>query len=984
MREKLYCIAIILLFGLQAALAQGPVIQKIEPLTSFPKTKLLISGSGFSSNFSQLQVWFDQVQGKIISSTDFSIEVEVPAQARHSNVTVVNLSSHLSAQSKLKFMPVFSGEGFDPSKLAAPLSIPSSNAIFDIISMDVDGDNKPDLIGSRNEPTASTMALMMNQSTVGNISFINTTLAALNLGAPTGHLAVGDLNLDGKPDLVASRSGTTSNTVFVLMNTSSVGNPNFSAPLVLTLDIIQGAREVGISDLNGDGKPEIVVTNSATNNIYIFKNQSAGGTLSINTTPVKIAVTGATETLALELQDMDSDGKTDIVVSRNQSSDLFVLKNVSTPSEFIFSNITKVSLPGQFNDLATTDFNRDGKLDIITTSLFTAQAMVLINKTSFSFEAPITLATDAQPFGIDVSDLNGDGFPDFIIPSRGAATLNVFLHNTNLLPVGFTKVTVPTGKNNWFVRAGDLDGDAKPDIAFTSFIPTAGPYSVDILRNKNCHKPEIQNIPPLIICPAQTIRLVTISSPGVTFNWSNGFNSIKNNAEPFADITAAASYTVTATGEGTACAVTSASVIVQSGAGTLPADPVITANTPLCAGTTLTLSTSPVSGATYSWTGPNNFTSTSASPPPISGATAANAGIYSLTIKVGDCSSNTVTKRIDVVTFSSFAISSTSASNSMCQGQSLALSVNAETGYSYQWMKDGANISGQTSTTLTVTQEGAYKVKVSNTALGCSQVTTPVTVVAYAVPVANFTIEATGCVGNIMTFLNSSITDSRVTSVVYAWDFDDTGISSLEDPTHAYTAAKSYNPKLTVSYAGVTGCTGNVTKNINVIVGTQPTISATLPDVCANGSETSTLTALGLFKEYAWSTNATTSFTDVTTPSDYTVNTVDPSGCKGSATITINEKTTGCLPPNTEFPAVFTPNGDQQNDFWIIPDADSKQDCTMNIFDGRGRKVFQKLGYPINGWDGTFEGKEVPAGTYYYVFSCPTTTPVTGSVLVIR
>lgn len=991
MKMKFYKFLVFSLLISNVAVSQ-PVIQKIEPVNSFPKSKIVISGSGFSSTSSQLQVWFDQVKGNIISSTEFAIEVEVPAEARLSNITVVNLSTRLSAISKLKFMPVFSGEGFVAAKLATPLSLSSSNAVFDIASIDIDGDNKPDLIGSSNATTATSMVLLMNQSTVGNINFVNSPIAALTLNAPTGHLAVGDLNLDGKPDVVASRSGTTSNTVFVLTNTSTLGNPNFSAPLILVLDIIQGAREVGIADLNGDGKPEIVVTNSATNNIYIFKNESTGGTLNINPTPFKVTVTGATETLALELQDMDGDGKTDIVASRNQSQDLFLLKNTSTPTTFSFSNITKIVLPGQFNDLATTDFNRDGKLDVIATSLFTSQAMVLLNKSSnaaFILDPPITLATDAQPFGIDVSDLNGDRFPDFIIPSRGTNTLNVFLHNGNPTAIGFNKVTVNTGKTNWFVRAGDLDGDAKPDIAFTAFTGISGPYSVDILRNKNCHKPEILNKPPLIICPAQNIRLVTIPIPGVTFDWSNGVNSIKNNSDPFVDITAAASYTVTATGENGACAVTSASLLVQSGAGALPADPVINTNAPLCVGNTLNISTPTVAGATYSWTGPNSFTSNLASLS-ILNATVADAGIYSLTIKVGDCSSNTVTKRVDVVTFGSFSISSSSASNTMCQGQSLTLTVNTEAGYSYQWMKDGANITGQTSATFAATQEGSYKVKVSNIALGCSIETTPVAIVAYAAPVANFTIDpaSTACVGTLVTFTNNSIPDSRVPggSIVFAWDFGDNASSASSDPTHTYTTAQTYNPKLTISYANISSCVGTLTKSINVAAATAPTITATKSELCANGSETSTLSVTQTtFTSFLWSTGAEIASVNVTAPETYSVETVDNNGCEGFAEIIITEKTTDCSPASTDFPYVFTPNGDTQNDFWIIPDAENKQECTMNIFDGRGRRILQKKGFPIAGWDGrSEEGSEVPEGTYYYVFSCPDITPTTGSVLIVR
>jgi len=427
-------------------------------------------------------------------------------------------------------------------------------------------------------------------------------------------------------------------------------------------------------------------------------------------------------------------------------------------------------------------------------------------------------------------------------------------------------------------------------------------------------------------------------------------------------------------------------MVVNSNTGTLPADPVITTNAPICAGSNLTLGTTAVGGATYIWTGPNNFTSGAVNPS-ISPATTAHAGIYSLTVKVGDCSSNTVTKRIDIVSFGSFAISSSSATNKVCQGQPVTLTVNSIAGYSYQWIKDGGDINAQTSTTLIVNQEGAYKVRVTNTALGCSQETAPVSVVIYSTPVASFTVNATSCVGSTVSFTNNSVVDSDVpaASLVYAWEFGDAGTSNLKDPTHVYTTAQAFTPKLTVSYTGVTGCSAFVTKNITISNATPPVISSTLSALCANGSITAPLFVVGTFTTYLWSTSEITPTIDVTTPGDYTVETTDANNCKGTASITLTEKT-DCEPAGpAEIPYVFTPNGDTQNDFWIIPGIENKQECTMNIFDGRGRRIFQKKGFPIGGWDGlSDDNREVPEGTYYYVLSCPDETPATGSVLIVR
>jgi gliding motility-associated-like protein len=987
MRQRITYLWLIAVVITGKTLAQIPVIQKVEPRETFPKLSIVITGSGFNANPAQLQVWFDHVKGKVLSSSEFSIEVEVPAEAKLNNVTVLNLVSRLSASSPLKVVPVFSGEGFDPAKLATPVSISSANAIFDIITSDVDGDGKPDIVGSRFENTATTMALAMNQSTAGNLSFTNTVIPAFsNVNAPTGHLATGDLNGDGKLDIVASRSGATANTVFVFINTSTVGNPSFAPHITLSLDLTHFARHVDIQDLNGDGKPEIIVTNSASSDLYIFKNESSNGNININPLPVKVPVTGATETLGLEIEDLDGDRKPDIIVTRNQNPDLYILRNVSTNTAFNFT-VSKITVAGQYNDVITADFNKDGKLDIVTTNLFGAQAQVFLNQTSGNAiifaTFPITLTTDAQPFGVDVCDLNGDGFADFIVACRGSNTLNAYINNGNVSSLGFTKVSVSSTKTNWFVRAGDLDGDAKPDIAFSSFSGSSGPYSVDIIRNRNCHKPKILNTEPLTICASQTIRLNAIPIPGVLFNWNNGFGSIKNSADPFVDITAAATYTVTASAESGTCSVISAPITVSSGAGSLPSDPTITTNSPVCSGSSITLSTPTISGATYIWKDPANASLPNLPNISIPNATQANAGIYSLTIKVGDCSSNTVTKRVDVVSFGNFTISSSVPNNTICQGQSVILTINNESGYAYQWMKDGANISGQTSTSLSVNTEGNYKVKVTNTALGCSQETAEVKVTVFTAPSALFTAPSAGCVGKSITFTDGSTADTRVTTVIYAWNFGDTETSALKNPSHTYNAVQNFTVQLTVSYSGVSGCTSTISKSINIANPVVPVIASTKDLIC--DGEEATLSVAGTFSSYLWSTTETTPTIIISSAGDYSVITTDANGCEGTDSITINEKP-DCEPVSTElkFPKVFTPNGDAVNERWEIENIEDYPDCTMSIYDGRGRKVFEVTGYPTTGWDGTNQGKEVPQGTYYFVFSCPTGNLTTGSVLILR
>src|SRR6478735_8411518 len=137
-----FCLTIFFgLFGWMACVAQAPIINDITPNPTFPNNQVIISGTGFNSTASQMQVWFDQVSGVVISSSEYSIVVEVPAHARLGNVQVINLSNGLSAKAPIKFIPSFGGTDFDPTKLEAPISISGgTNEIFDVGSSDFDGD----------------------------------------------------------------------------------------------------------------------------------------------------------------------------------------------------------------------------------------------------------------------------------------------------------------------------------------------------------------------------------------------------------------------------------------------------------------------------------------------------------------------------------------------------------------------------------------------------------------------------------------------------------------------------------------------------------------------------------------------------------------------------------------------------------------------------------------------------------------------------
>ncbi len=108
-----------------------------------------------------------------------------------------------------------------------------------------------------------------------------------------------------------------------------------------------------------------------------------------------------------------------------------------------------------------------------------------------------------------------------------------------------------------------------------------------------------------------------------------------------------------------------------------PAQPTASSNSPVPRGGMLTLSTPEVTGATYSWLGPNGFTSSQRSPA-IAGATAAAAGLYSVLVTVGGCTSLAGTTSVAVSAGPPApVVAQTSGTNPSCRGASITLDADA-------------------------------------------------------------------------------------------------------------------------------------------------------------------------------------------------------------------------------------------------------------------------------------------------------------------
>ncbi len=112
---------------------------------------------------------------------------------------------------------------------------------------------------------------------------------------------------------------------------------------------------------------------------------------------------------------------------------------------------------------------------------------------------------------------------------------------------------------------------------------------------------------------------------------------------------------------------------------------------------------------------------------------------------------------------------------------------------------------------------------------------------------------------------------------------------------------------------------------------------------------------------YQWSTGSIVDFIDVTTFGKFYLTVKDYNSCTGNDSINIVRKNCFAI----GIPNAFTPNGDTKNDIFKPTIFQEVMGFSFVVFNRYGQKIFETTEYG-KGWDGSFNGKPQPAGSYVY------------------
>jgi autotransporter-associated beta strand protein len=394
---------------------------------------------------------------------------------------------------------------------------------------------------------------------------------------------------------------------------------------------------------------------------------------------------------------------------------------------------------------------------------------------------------------------------------------------------------------------------------------------------------------PSTVCAGSTASFTaaSTSASSPTFQWqvSTDGGSTWNSVSTGTGGTTA-SYTTAATTTGMngyeyRCVVTDGcSIAVNSSAATLtvnaiPSTPTASNNGPVCTGTTLSLSTPTVSGATYSWTGPLSFASSAQNPTVSTGATTAMAGTYNVTVSVSGCTSaagsTTVTVNSTPATPGTITQANPSGS-SVCSGASgVTYTISAVSGATtYIWtVPSGASVTaGAGTTSITVNwgtaASGSVQVSAGNTCGTSAAASLAVTV--NSTPATPGTITQASPSGSSVCANASGVTYSISAvsgATTYTWTVPSGASITVGSGTTSITVnwGTATSGNVTVTAGNTCGTSSASTLSVTVDPGpTGLTVSiAPSSSVCAGSPATfSVSTASGSPSGYAWRKRDTT------------------------------------------------------------------------------------------------------------------------------
>ncbi len=355
-------------------------------------------------------------------------------------------------------------------------------------------------------------------------------------------LAIEDVNGDGRPDLVVSayNGGSSNGVVNVLLGN---GDGTFQPPAVSTSGGGGGSSSIVIKDLNGDGRPDLILADGC------YSPDCAGpdGGVSVLIghgdgtfeTPVTYDA-GGSGALSIALADVNGDGHPDLVVTNLCTIAGGTCAGPGGMSVLIgngdgtFQAAVSYSSGGYLTaPVAICDVNGDGHADVIVgngcqdSSCNGGSVSVLLGNGDGTFQPPASYSSGGYgSYSLGLADLNGDGHPDVVVAVNVTESYDSHGEVSVLGNNGNGTFQAPViyksgGYTATSVAIGDVSGDGRPDVVVLNSASKAfksGPGAAEVLLDVSVAKPSVavtSSPNPSLVNQSVTFTATVTSSPAV-------------------------------------------------------------------------------------------------------------------------------------------------------------------------------------------------------------------------------------------------------------------------------------------------------------------------------------------------------------------------------------------------------------------------------------------------------------------------------------
>jgi hypothetical protein len=317
-----------------------------------------------------------------------------------------------------------------------------------IVAGDLNEDGRPDLVVDDTE-TNDRQEVWLNR---GDGRFRH----AHDYGFSGDDVRLADLNGDGHLDLLWSfgrmlvRLGTGRGTFGQLIDNVDPGHR-------------LSGDDFTVADFDEDGIPDVAMDTASAGKIQVGLGDGAG-----HFRPFREYADLAYETISIAAADFTGDGHVDLVTSGDFNfggvEDVFTM--LQGRGDGTFGRTTRWVAGG--HALTVGEFNEDGKPDLVSDNDYRLFTFVTLNAGGGFFRVPQAYTTEAVSTIMRSGDLDGDGRPDLVFPFAGSLESHL---NDNGKAFGPARVT--TGANGDFLSLalGDLNGDGTLDAVGGSFSP---------------------------------------------------------------------------------------------------------------------------------------------------------------------------------------------------------------------------------------------------------------------------------------------------------------------------------------------------------------------------------------------------------------------------------------------------------------------------------------------------------------------------------